>query len=185
MTSSSVLFAGRFQPFHVGHLEVLRSAFGGLQEGQVLVVAAIAPFPRAVGACDAEFLAAAAEHHSLERNPWNLAIRLEAIGALVHELRAEYPGRRVVITPMPRPDYAWSVVELWFPGDRIWVIPTAGEGFDEEKAAFFQRRGDRVLRYDDRSNVSGRALRELWLQRRSAEMAEFIPGPMRAAYLSA
>jgi hypothetical protein len=113
-----------------------------------------------------------------------LATRLQALAALLVDLRHEFPHKPLAVCAIPRPDFAWSVVTAWFPGSRFWVIPSAAEAFDDVKAAFFERQGDAVIRYADDTMVSGWHLRRLWEQGSFEELAKSLPECVRSIYLS-
>jgi hypothetical protein len=156
-----------------------------LEVNQVLVLAAIATRTGAADALvDGEFAAAAAEHHQPERNPWSVSTRLRALAKLLPALAISYPGKEVVTCALPRPDFDWNTVTAWFPQSRSWVIPSAGESFDETKAEFFRRKGDAVVRYNDATQMSGRILRELWREGRTEELVQFLPDALRDVYIS-
>jgi hypothetical protein len=76
---------------------------------------------------------------------------------------------------MPRPDLSWELVDAWFPGKRTWIIPEAGEEFDDNKAAFFASQGDGVLRIPETTGASGRLLRDAWLERNEALFRAGVP----------
>jgi hypothetical protein len=153
-----VIFAGRFQPFHNGHYSVLLQAARDLRRNELLLVAVMT----SVGcgqSPDGAFSVKAEEHHGRNRNPWSVATRLVVLSTVTNMLRDEAPGKSVAILAMPRVDIAWDLVTQWLPGRRTWVVPLAGEDFDESKVSFFKERGDHVRRYTDTSGVSGRELR--------------------------
>lgn len=175
------IFAGRFQPFHNGHLEVVKSVLSKLTEEDNFVIAIVSPFD-ASHVVDDNFHHTAIEHHLPERNPWSVSERTRALANLVVDLSNEFsiiPS----VTAIPRPDYGWQIIEKWFPETRVWVIPNAGEEFDESKAIFFHERGDEVWRVDDHSQVSGYELRKA-IKALDFEYARaYIPVCMQAIYL--
>lgn len=63
---------------------------------------------------------------------------------------------------MPVPNYAWNLINDWVTQNRIWVIPDAGEEFDNDKAAFYSRMNESIIRVPDCSGVSGRELRKAY-----------------------
>jgi cytidylyltransferase-like protein len=178
-----IIFAGRFQPFHVGHFEIVRQSLERIISGDVLILAAISPEPSSIRAVDENFAMAAAEHHLPERNPWPVPIRLLALSAIAAHFRHTYPHIPVAVSAIPRPDYGWDTVRAWFPGSRVWVIPSAGEAFDEAKAKFFIQNGEQVIRYTDPTKVSGKELRELWESGHTEQMKPYLPECVHEAYL--
>jgi len=126
------IFAGRFQPFHNGHLEVLRQLCQKVGPEDTIVLAVVAPF-QSQDIKDKAFLEASEEHHKPERNPWDVSVVLSAVS---HVALTEGYGKRILTTLLPRPEYGWETIVKWFPGERIWVIPLAQEDFDEKKVIF-------------------------------------------------
>jgi hypothetical protein len=178
-----VIFAGRFQPFHVGHFDVTAAAVSTLRQDDVLVLAAIAPGVPIKDPLNKEFTKAAEEHHRPERNPWPLPIRLLALTSVANHFRGLYPHSAIIVSAVPRPDYELHTLQSWFPGERIWVIPEAKEEFDHAKMRFFEMNGEQVVRRTDPTNVSGRELRRLWELGKVEEMKIHIPPCVHAAYL--
>jgi len=179
-----VIFAGRFQPFHVGHFEVVRQSLENSVPGDVLILAAISSDPASKLAVDESFALVAAEHHLPERNPWPVPIRLLALSAIATHFQETFHNIPIAVSAIPRPDYGWETVRAWFPGSRIWVIPNADEAFDEAKAEFFKSKGEQVIRFADHSKVSGKELRELWHTGNHEQLKPYLPHCVHKAYLS-
>jgi len=152
------IFAGRFQPFHVGHLDVLEKGIADLGDDDVLVVAVVTAFKGVI--IDTSFAKTAAEHHAPDRNPWGPLVSLRAVSQLARKMGA---SEQIITTILPAPDTCWLEITKWFPSDRKWIIPDSKEQFDDVKAEFFQKCGESVLRYKDSSSVSGRELRGYYL----------------------
>ena len=154
---SYYIFAGRFQPFHLGHLDVLKQSVLNLEKDDVLVVAVVTKIKG--HAIDDKFAKSAAEHHFPDRNPWLPIVALKAISKLVKEM---YPLNEILTTVLPSPDTSWTEIKKWYPADRIWIIPDAGEEFDNKKVEFYQKCGERVVRYSDNTGISGKDLRDYY-----------------------
>ena len=153
------IFKGRFQPFHYGHLQIVEKSIALLKNNDVLVLAAMCSFDCSLEIVDETFSKKAAEHRLPERNPWGSLIALEAIS----EISKQYSNCcKIITTLMPYPNLAWPIVKNWFPLNRVWIIPEAGERFDEDKAIFYKKQGERVIRITDDSKISGRELREYY-----------------------
>lgn len=93
----------------------------------------------------------AAEHHRPERNPFTFLQRAAMLEAAL--------GRRerLRIVPMPRPECAWELVIAMFPMPRVWIVPDAGDPFDDAKARWFEERDEAVLRPRVLPTTDGRA----------------------------
>jgi hypothetical protein len=178
-----VIFAGRFQPLHLGHMHTMNSFASRMVARDVLVLAAVVSDGLMSGAVvDDEFRQTSEEHHVPERNPWPLPTRLRALGLAAQDLRSRYVIKACV-TALPRPDLAWEVIRAWFPGERMWLIPSAGERFDDAKAEFFAKRGDAVVRVRDETGVSGRELREYYRTGQLQRLRMYLPECVRETYL--
>lgn len=111
---------------------------------------------------DEAFSEKAAEHRLPERNPWGPIVALAAIS----EVSKQYANCcKIITTLMPYPNLAWPVIKNWFPLNRVWIIPDAGEDFDDEKAIFYKKQGENVVRIGDDSEISGRELREYYKEK--------------------
>lgn len=155
---NNYIFAGRFQPFHNGHFQILESLVEHAKEGDNIIVAIVSQTQDNSKIIDSEFTNKAKEHHSPERNPWSAVTRLVALQKLVSSFVNEQIN--ISVTIIPRPDLGWETIINWFPCNRIWVIPDAGEKFDENKSVFFKSKGEEVLRLKENTNISGWELRE-------------------------
>lgn len=89
---------GRFQPFHLGHLEYLR---GAAERSEEVFVGITNPDPARIRPEPADPL-----RHLPESNPWTYAERLLMVKAAAGELRLELTRVHVVPFPVNEP-------ELW------------------------------------------------------------------------
>ncbi len=152
-----VIFPGRFQPPHRDHVGLAVRAAREL--GPYWLGVVVHARPAAVNAVDAGFAASAAEHHEPDRNPLSFAQRHALWTSL---LRRRLPrDLRPRVIALPRPELAWAWIEALFPGPRAWIVPDGGDAFDDDKADFFRRRGDRVVRPRYRPLTDGRRVRAL------------------------
>lgn len=112
------------------------------------------------------------EHYQCERNPWRYTTVLNAIDAVVKEITID---NIIVSTLIPRPDIGLEQIKVYFPQNRIWVIPKCEEGFDDFKEKFYQQNGEVVLRIEDYSNVSGWNLRKAYFSKCHTEFYKDVP----------
>ena len=176
------IFAGRFQPFHIGHLQVLEHVLKSFNPEDNLILGVVSPFKSNI-VLDTNFLHLASEHHLPERNPWSVSQRIKALSNLTNEIKGKYK-LNIVTTAIPRPDYGYETIIKWFPEKRIWIIPNAGEAFDESKSLFFISRGDEVLRINDNSKISGYEIRTAIKNGKSEAIKNLIPNCMHEIYLN-
>jgi hypothetical protein len=173
-----VVFAGRFQPFHHGHWEAICACMKEAPGDAAIVLGVVAPSHSPSGRDDLarSFSREAAEHHQPGRNPWDLSVRLRAALAVARVVNSFGSSQdRLLVTALPRPDYAFDTIRLWFPGERTWAIPDAGEEFDEIKETYFLARGDQVMRITCLCGVSGRELRSAYASQRRDQFRKGVP----------
>ena len=147
------LLPGRHQPPHRDHLEIVRVALSSI-EGTLYLGLIVSP--PIEGEAD-DFEREARLHHLPERTPFTFDQRRRLMEAALEPEEI----LRVRIVPLPRPEVCWSLIEAIFPEARTWIVPDVGERFDDLKAAFFERRGDRVLRVRAPVRTDGRLVRSL------------------------
>ena len=174
------IFAGRFQPFHNGHMQVLQQACEMLTPTDTLVLAVVSPF-KSNNIVDEGFLESALEHHQPDRNPWDVSLPLKAITQIAQSCHC---ANQIITTLIPRPEYGWHTIAEWFPKNRIWVIPSADEMFDEKKSDFFKKMGDSVKRFEDTTCISGRELRNWYSEGNHKAFIEYIPECVGNIYLN-
>ena len=153
-----VMTCGRFQPFHNGHLLFLREA--AKREGQ-LVIGIIVP----TAGSDASRAGAAEAMRVLgDRrlepllNPFSVVDRVRMVSAVV----AGEPWRsKTFVTPLPRPDVYWELIEAMFPAPRVWLLPVTDDPFEATKEQWYKSRGDQVERVAVDLSVSGTLVRQL------------------------
>ena len=174
------IFAGRFQPFHNGHMQVLQQACELLTPTDTLVLAVVSPF-KSDNVVDEDFLESALEHHQPDRNPWDVSLPLKAITQIAQSCHC---ANQIITTLIPRPEYGWHAITEWFPKNRIWIIPSADEMFDEKKSEFFIKMGDSVKRYKDTTGISGRKLRNWYNEGNHKSFIEYIPEYVGNIYLN-
>ena len=172
------IFAGRFQPFHNGHKQVFDKICEKMSSTDVLVLAVVSPYT-SDSIKDESFVIASTEHHDADRNPWYVSVPLTAVSRIA---RLCPRSEQVITTLLPRPEYGWDIIEKWFPGDRVWIIPNAGEDFDEKKSSYFRSLGDRVERISDTTGVSGWNLRNLYKEGNYNEFKSFVPDGIAEIY---
>jgi len=172
------IFAGRFQPFHNGHKQVFDKICEKMSSTDVLVLAVVSPYT-SDNIKDKSFAEASTEHHEADRNPWYVYVPLMAVSRIA---RLCPRSEQVITTLLPRPEYGWDIIEKWFPNDRVWIIPNAGEDFDDKKSGYFRSLGDRVERISDTTGESGWNLRKLYKEGNYNEFKQHVPEGIAEIY---
>lgn len=168
------IFAGRLQPPHNGHIDVVRFALlecmTPLYIG-LIVSAASAEGERGPHADIAD------RHNQPTKNPFSFHQRRLMLDQTLRE-SGLHPGTdRLGILALPRPSLAWAWTEAMLPGHRTWIVPDCGDHFDDEKAAFYREMGDEVVRPSFEPTIRGTRVREL-IRRRDERVESFLPKPV-------
>ena len=161
------IFPGRLQPPHNDHLALIERALT-LVRGP-LVLALLVGGGRASDTFGHE----AAEHHEPARNPFTFLQRAAMIDAAL----PPHARSRVRVVPLPRPECAWDVCVSAFPGPRLWVVPDAGDPFDDAKAAWLTAHAEAVARPRITPTTDGRLVRAL-VARGDPELRRHVPEPV-------
>jgi len=135
-------------------MEIFNKSIRGLGKNDSLIIGIITSIKGEI--VDDDFAKKAIEHHEVERNPWLPFVPLKALTTLINTYEKH---DNIILTILPCPDTSWDEIKKWFPYDRKWIIPSAGEAFDEDKVKFYTSQGEAIIRYTENSNISGRELR--------------------------
>lgn len=166
------LLAGRHQPPHDDHVALIRAALSRVAP-EILYLGLIVS-PAAEGVPTDELEAEARRQNAEERSPFTFDRRRQMMEAALLECLLPEESARVRLVFMPRPEAHWSLIETAFPERRVWIVPDLGERFDDMKAAFFESRGDTVLRIPAKERTNGWVVRTL-IERRDPALAEHVP----------
>ena len=172
------IFSGRFQPFHNGHMQILKNLLRIVKKDDVIVLA-ISTQAFSVTKKSSEFTNITNEHYQEERNPWNYLVVLEAVNTIIQHLNL---NNRILSTLIPRPDLGLEQIKFWFPSNRVWIIPKGDENFDDLKEKFFLSQGEEVLRINDISKISGWELRKFYYVNDVYSFNKFIPECLKNIY---
>ncbi len=147
---------GRFQPFHVGHLAVIRAILE--QFGCPLVVMIIQSSPEPAANA---YTAQVNVHHALARNPLTLWERYELLRLV---LSAEGLEGRVSVLGIPRPDMYWPIASRFYPRRRF-ICLTDKDEYERAKVTFWHALEEETRVVDTRGlpAVSGTRVTE-WLK---------------------
>jgi hypothetical protein len=139
-----LVWEGRFQPIHRGHVAYVGELLGRCDSLTVVVVAnetstevaGVSPVP--------DFSAVVDQHHVGEKNPWPLWFRRLMV---VETLAAAYPDAPLTVLAGHRLDLDWELYDQLLPPDRVFAVP-GRDDFEDAKAAAWRSLGQQVLRVD-------------------------------------
>lgn len=160
---------GRFQPFHLGHLEYVLSAFG---RSELLYVGLSNADPLHTDAT------VAADHRHLpSSNPFPYYARMDMVLGSLREAGADLDRIRVVPFPINRPD----LLVYYVPRSAVHLI-TIYDEWGEEKLRALRNQGLQVevMWRRDRKVTTGREVRERL--RRGQAVDDLVP-PYVASFL--
>lgn len=162
------IYAGRFQPFHNDHLQIVEW-FIKNNPNERLVLAAV----RKAKLLGASVIAGSAENFLPDRNPFGPQDVLAMTGAIARR----YQNHCVVSTLIPQPSSpgGWDLVSELFPGSRVWLIPQRNEEWDEMKINYLIEKGDSVIRVNCLRGTSGMVLRDIYQSGALHRLAEAVP----------
>jgi nicotinamide-nucleotide adenylyltransferase len=177
------VYDGRFQPFHIGHLAVVRSILSLFDCPVALMI-----IQSSTGQTSDDHAVRANVHHAPERNPLTLWERQQLINRVVAQ---ENLSDRVTVVGIPRPDLFWAIARSFYPPNRF-ICVTDKDEYERSKAVFWARLGEecQVVPSAGLPHVSatlvkesireGRSWQEL-LHPASIKYFEEIAGPERFA----
>ena len=167
-----IIYTGRFQPIHNGHLSLIKRLRKEYPD-ETLCVAVIKDIPLEA---KTEFDKAVDGMLSHDRNPFNAEITLSLI---YNALKAEGIDN-IVVTLMPRTSCAtWDIIKALFDCERIWVFTKnqiSEDDWEDKKAAFYQSMGDKVIRIPIDKDISGSDIRIL-IQKRDYDKLQLYLHP--------
>lgn len=158
------LFAGRFQPFHNGHLQVIDAIFNVCSTQLWLLVVR--------GVSDIETDAIGAEHFVPKKNPFPLNTTVGALQEISVRLQKKFIP---IIVPQPSSQLGFQCIKCVFPENRIWYIPDSGDPWDDKKADHYLALGEKVVRISAPRLTTGTRIRELASSGRFNEIGELVP----------
>lgn len=158
---ANVIWEGRFQPIHRGHVEYVRRLIGCARHVWIFVVeneVSTDVFPDGSDLPVPEFSAEVDRHHGGEKNPLPFWLRYRLV---TETLREELPAAPITVWGGRRLDLLWPLYARALPPDRVFITPRR-DPFEDAKAAAWSRLGEQVVRMDvsDLPAISATELRE-------------------------
>jgi cytidyltransferase-like protein len=157
-TDATVVWEGRFQPIHRGHVAYLQE-LSKLAPRIIVVVLnnELSTDPGRTSVAPS-FSAVVDGHHTAERNPWPLWLRHRLV---LETVRAEMPDCDVTVLAGHRLDLDWPFYTGLLPPNRFFATPMRDD-FEDAKAETWQALGEHVRRIDvsHLPTISGTLVRE-------------------------
>jgi len=141
-TLRHLVWEGRFQPIHVGHVAYVGELLARCDTLTVVVVANEVSVGRSSPV--PEFSALVDVHHVAERNPWPLWRRFDLVR---RTLSGQYPNAPLRVLAGHRLDLDWPLWDELLPPGRIFATPNRDE-FEDAKADAWTRLGQLVERVE-------------------------------------
>ncbi len=161
MKYNNVIWEGRFQPIHKGHVSYVGKLLERAHHLWIFVVeneVSANVLPASIELPVPEFSREVDEHHSGEKNPLPFWMRLRLV---TETLADEFPGAPITVWGGRRLDLAWSFYDRALPPDRIFLTPER-DTFEDAKAKAWNQLGQRVERVnvDDLPKISATEVRD-------------------------
>lgn len=148
MKHENVIWEGRFQPIHQGHISYIKLLLENTNHLWIFVVEnevstnvigsyKNSPVP--------EFTKEVDSHHISEKNPLPFWLRYRLV---IETLRAELgPDAPITVIGGRRLDLSWSLYDKIFPSNRVFMTPLR-DSFEDFKANAWKSLGEEVIRVD-------------------------------------
>lgn len=161
MKYEHVIWEGRYQPIHRGHVAYIEKLLEHAEHLWIFVVANETSQQAGLALEDLpapEFTAVVNEHHAAEKNPlpWWLRYRL-----VFETLTAEFPDAPITVWGGRRLDLQWPLYARLLPTPRVFMTPER-DSFEDLKAQTWHKLGEEVVRMDvsDLPKISATEVRE-------------------------
>lgn len=166
-----IIYTGRFQPFHNGHLGMVRTLTERFpQETICLAVIKDVPIKQ-----NDEFDNEANIQLNSFRNPFNCVITLR----LIEQVLRDEQLFNVIVTLLPRPSIeTWNIIANLFDCERTWVFTQnrlAIDNWESKKCGFFQSQGEKTIRIPIEKNIEGAIIRDAIEHKDFALLATVLP----------
>lgn len=163
---------GRFQPFHRGHLAVIRRILD-VHPGPLVVMI----IQSSTRDHDSAYSAQVDLHHQSHRNPLSLWERFCIVRMA---LDAAALAQRVTVLGILRPDLYWPVTQQFYPPNRF-ICLTGKDEYERAKVSFWRNLGERPVVIEV-PGVEGISATELRRRMRDSEGWEELLAPGTADY---
>lgn len=167
-----LIFTGRFQPFHNGHLSIINKLCE-LYPYETICVAIIKDAP--LKEAKSEFDREVDIKLSKDRNPFKTDITLKLVTEILRNIKYD----NVVTTLMPRASMeTWNYITSLFDCDRIWIFTqntTGQDNWEDIKCKFYESRGEKVIRIPIEKKIDGTTIRHAIKMREYDKLNKMVP----------
>ena len=166
-----IIYTGRFQPFHNGHLSLIKRIKTDYPDQKLcLAIIKDVPFER-----KSEFDKMVDGMLSQERNPFNSEVTL----TLINEALKTEEIADIFVTLMPRASKeTWGTITALFDCERTWVFTknqTDIDDWEEKKSGFYQSMGDKIIRIPIVKDINGSEIRRALNDGDYEYLKRFVP----------
>lgn len=177
----TIIFTGRFQPLHMGHIHFLEAVKRKHPKDLLLLCVIRNTMRNQIAKVDSTFHQLSQKKQTQVNNPLPNCNRYRLLSLAVQGNDILKWNTEIVFRNRSDVDWDESVVDL--PKDRIWVFPKYGkEAFDKEKVAFYQSKREciEIIEfYDDNAAYSATTIRnQLKEYGKNADLS-FLPNACR------
>lgn len=176
-----LIFTGRFQPFHLGHLSIIDHLSTNYPD-ETICIAIIKdyPFLKEKDSFDKRVDIEIAKKDSL--------LNSESILQVITRILINRNYKNVVITLMPRAsEESWEIIENLFDCKRKWVFTKDKmncDSWEKVKKDFYCSKQEEVVVIPINKMVSGSSIRLLLNDEKYDELTNYLPNEMIEFYKS-
>lgn len=167
-----IIYTGRFQPFHNGHLSLIHCLCTSYPE-EIICLAIIKDMP--FFNIKSKFDEQADTMLSKVRNPLSSDVALVLVNRVIKKL----PYNNIVVTLMPRASLeSWGYITSLFDCDRTWVFTkntTCQDEWEDEKCKFYKTQGEKVIRIPIEKDIEGTIIRQAIKSHEYDKLVTMVP----------
>lgn len=167
-----LIFTGRFQPFHNGHLSII-DRLRTLYPQEIICVAIIKDTP--IKKEKTEFDKIVDRKLSKDQNPFPADVTIMLVNKILKNLAYD----NVVTTLMPRAaSETWEYIISLFDNERTWVFTkntSAQDDWEDEKCHFYESQGEKVIRIPIEKEIEGTIIRQAIRDREYDKLVAMVP----------
>lgn len=167
-----LIFTGRFQPFHKGHLSIIEYLSERYPD-EIICVAIIKDFPFLKEKNDFD------KRVDVEMSKKEEALNAETTLHIITQVLKNRNYRNVVTTLMPRASVeSWKVIDSLFDCKRVWIFTENQhqmDSWENLKREFYALQNEDILLVPIDKSINGTEIRNLLKNREFEILEEFLP----------
>ena len=160
MQVHNIVFTGRFQPLHNGHVKMLENIKRKYPDSNLIICIIRNSENIKTDEEKGSFHFHSQEKHIKKNNPLPNRIRFKLLNILI---KSNPIFSKTVVLMRDRPDTDWAKSLQGLPKDRTIVLPSYGkEEFDRQKCEYYKLKGEKLIfiDIDEDMQYSATAIRE-------------------------